>query len=399
VRLLVVSPFLPDPQAAHGGGLYLGHLCRALGTRVTLGLAALARGGEEGARRKDTTDWGWIGVAPPQDRARGLLRIPHTLRMGWRWGVEGQPLLAAKHRLPAMDALLERALAEFRPDAALVELAQMAQYLPRLAAVPTILTDHEAGLPANSTTGLGDWGDRRDRRLWQSYMRHFYPMADLLQAVTTEDAAELASNLDLDVATRPPTMPVLSEPIDVSRSPPRALFFGSYLHRPNPEAAERLVREILPEIRKHVPEAELWFAGPSIERIAHLQGSPGVRLAGFVEDLTSLFASCRMVLAPLYSGSGVRMKCLSALCAGMPVVTNALGARGCTAPPPGRFVANDTRALVDATVRLLRSPDHARAAGLAAHNWASKHLSAGAVAEAQLARVELLLSKQPARNS
>jgi hypothetical protein len=72
-------------------------------------------------------------------------------------------------------------------------------------------------------------------------------------------------------------------------------------------------------------------------------------------------------------------------------VTNALGARGCTAPAPARVVAGTDEALVQATIDLLQIPAHAGAAGRAAHTWALNHLEPHVVAKAQLERIRTLL--------
>lgn len=387
MRLLLLSPFVPDVEASHGGGIYLGSLARALAAHATLGLVALVRDGER-IPAADAPLWQWQGLVPLRDRPRGSGRTRHRLRMLWHW--RHLPLVAAKHWEPALPTMLERACREFRPDVVLVELAQMAQYLPFLRKVPTILTDHESGCPANTRTGLGAWGDRRDTRLWRSYVRRFYPLATSIQTVTAEDAATLRGVLGRDIDVRPPTYRVPEHPVAPGKAPPRALFLGDYSHGPNPEAAARLVREVLPLLRVAEPSAELWLAGPHRERVQALANEPGVRVLGFVPDLPALFGEVRLLLAPLWSGGGFRMKSLAALAHGLPVVTNALGARGCSAAPPARIVVEGPQALADATLELLRSPERAAAAGRDAFAWARRNLTGAAVAAIQLERAQRL---------
>jgi hypothetical protein len=393
VRLLLVTPFLPDVQATHGGGLYLGTLCRALARRAELGLTALLRADEQERLQQGDHPFAWQASAPLPERPRGMALAAHRARMLAHWGLQGQPLVAAKHRSPALLAALARAQAEFRPDAVLIELAQMAQYLQHVHSVPTVFTDHECGTPANAQTDLGRWADRRDARLWRQFVLRHYPRASLLQAVTAEDAAGLSRLLGLPVATRPPIVDVPATPVAPQATPPRALFLGDYSHFPNPQAAGVLARDVLPRLRAAIPDAELWLAGPNPQRLNGVGHAPGVRVVGYAKDLPALFGQVRLLLAPLYSGGGFRMKSISALAHGLPVVTNALGARGCDAPAPARTVADDLGALVDAAVRLLREPALAGTAGRAAHAWAREHLSPDAVAAAQIARLEPLLRR------
>jgi glycosyltransferase involved in cell wall biosynthesis len=296
-----------------------------------------------------------------------------------------------------MPALLARARYEFQPDVVFVEMAQMAQYLPYLRGMPTVLTDHEAGCPANTQTGLGALADRRDCRLWRHYVRRFYPLASLLQTVTAEDAETLRGLVGRAVEVRRPTFDVPRVPVAPGEAPARALFLGDYNHRPNPEAAAMLVREVLPLLRAASPAAELWLAGPHSEHVQSLANTPGVRLMGFVPDLHGLFGQVRLLLAPLLSGGGFRMKSVAALAHGLPVVTNQLGARGCAAPAPARTIVEGPRALADAALELLRSPSAAAAAGRAAFQWARDNLTGEVVATTQVERARHLLRTAPAR--
>jgi len=388
MRLLVVAPFVPNPRAKHGGGAYLGSLAGALGKQAGIGLVALATPDEE-TNPDQTVPWQWRRLVVTPAPRRGLLRLPHQLRMLWHW--RHLPLVAAKAWHPDVVRAIAAARAEWRPDAALVEMAQMAQYLPALHGLPTVLTDHENGCPANTRTGLGPAGDRRDRALWQRYVRHFYAMADVVQALTAEDAHDLHVLLGRDVEVRPPVHETPPQPASPALAPPRALFLGDYRHQPNPEAARVLVRDVLPAVRQAVPSAELWLAGPNGDGLADLASAPGVRILGFVPDLASLFRDVRMVLAPVWSGGGFRMKSLAALAHGVPVVTNALGARGCMPPVAARVVVESVADLAAATVTWLRDASAAGLAGAAAYAWARQELAVGAVATRQLTRLRRLV--------
>lgn len=387
VRILFVTPFVPAATARNGGSAYLAALANGLSRHATIGLAALA---SESA--PPAPPWAWLGTTPNPPSQRTSWRG----RLGTLWHWRHLPLVAAKAYHRDFGRLLHRAVHEFQPDVALVEMAQMAQYLPHLRPVPTILTDHEAGCAANTRTGLGARGDRRDRRLWQRFVLRYFPQAAALQAVTPQDADALHALLGRPVQARPPTVEVAAQPLDPARTEPRALFLGDYCHGPNPEAAERLATEILPRVRAALPSAELWLAGPNESRIAHLASLPGVRVLGFVADLPALLAQVRLVLAPLWSGHGFRVKVMTALANGLPVVTNGLGARGCTAPSPAVTVAETAADLAAATLHLLQDPAAAGRAGARAHAWAAANLQAEAVAAWQLQRIGELLAQQPA---
>lgn len=384
VRILLLTPFLPAQGASHGGGNYLGALAEGLRRRCELGVLHLSRPGEPSAT---ASEWSWSASAPYEGAPSGA---SHRLKMLWRW--RDRPLLAAKHQSGQLPLLVRRALDEFRPDVALVEMAQMAQFLPLLDGLPTVLTDHEAGRPANAGTGLGAAADRRDERLWRGYVQRFYPQASLVQAVTEEDAAALRSAIGRDVAVRPAVLPppqALCRPGD---APPQALFLGDYRHEPNRVAARRIVDEIWPRVRSRCPDARLVLAGPNAAPVEPLGDQPGVEVAGYVEDLYALLSQTRLLLAPQWSGGGFRVKNAQSLLHGLPVVTNALGARGSRAPAPACAVAESTEALAAAACALLESAETARAAGELGQRWAAERFSIEAVADLQLARLQRLIA-------
>ena len=383
MRLLFVTPFLPDRHAAHGGGAYLGALMTALRPLASIGLCALTD--PEAPEPQPPHAWDWLAAVPHVGHAGG---IGSRLQRLWRWRC--LPLVAAKAWAPGMVAAIARAKSEFRPDVAFVEMAQMAQYLPYLRSTPTVLTDHEAGCPANIHTGLGGWGDRRDRALWAKFIRTRFPQATTLQAVTREDAETLGTLVHRQVLVRPPAIDLPSHPVAPGQTPPRALFLGDYRHAPNPEAARRLVSEVFPILRAAIANVELWLAGPNEEPIRALEQTPGVRVLGFQPQLNQVFGQVRLLLAPLWSGSGFRVKTMTALAHGLPVVTNRLGSRGCSAPPPAMTTAETPEGIAAQAITLLQSSALAQAAGRAAYEWAGANLSAEAVARQQLAYAQTL---------
>jgi len=389
MRLLIVSPSVPDPATHHGGGVYLGHLTKALGQYAELGLVSFRS--RHCAPLSDAFRWAETTPRPENRELSTAALRANQARLLYRWLVRRMPLVPAKHQSRRLPPLLQRALTEFRPDAALVEFAPMAQYLPHLTSLPTVFTDHEAGHPVTAFRP-GSRMDLRDRRLWEQYVQRYYPLADRVQALTAEDAESVARFLGRPVAIRQPFVELPRETIATDRAGPVALFLGDYRHHPNPEAARVVAFEVWPRVREQIPNAELWLAGRGgTEHLAGLDRSEGVKILGFVDDLEALLTQTRCLLAPVFSGGGSRIKVLTALAHGLPVVTNALGARGVSATPPALHQVDDAAALVAPTVALLADARAAAAAGAAARRWAEDNLSPDGVAHAQVKAVEALL--------
>ena len=137
------------------------------------------------------------------------------------------------------------------------------------------------------------------------------------------------------------TMPLGMDTETIARNwrpepPERHLFLGSFQHRPNRSAAEFLLSEVWPRVHRARPEATLLLAGRGSRRFLSGRGSPppaGVRAMGFVDDLAALFSGCRLFIAPLTEGGGIKIKILEAMARGLPVVTSPVGAEGISADP------------------------------------------------------------------
>jgi glycosyltransferase involved in cell wall biosynthesis len=92
--------------------------------------------------------------------------------------------------------------------------------------------------------------------------------------------------------------------------------------------------------------------------VAQAAEDGAVRVHGYVDDISDLKRESDVLIAPLLSGSGVRVKVVEGLAAGLPVVATAKGIEGLTAVP-GRdlLLAEDAAAFAAALVRLASDPD------------------------------------------
>ena len=122
--------------------------------------------------------------------------------------------------------------------------------------------------------------------------------------------------------------PALVVPRRVMTPPDEAVefaFVGNAYTAPNAEALS-LFDEIACELRHRLPNAPLRFRsyGPSNAGLNLRQ----VEVRGFVEDLDAIFHENLVVVAPVMSGSGVKIKVLDAMMRGVPVVTSSLGVEG-----------------------------------------------------------------------
>ena len=132
------------------------------------------------------------------------------------------------------------------------------------------------------------------------------------------------------------------------------LFVGGFRHPPNVDAVHWFVRDVFPRIRAERPGIEFHCVGGDVpEAIAALATLPGVRVHGHVPDLQPLLDGCRVSVAPLRYGAGVKGKVNQAMAHGLPVVATAPAVEGMhLRAGEDVLVADDAAGFADAVLRL-----------------------------------------------
>ena len=140
--------------------------------------------------------------------------------------------------------------------------------------------------------------------------------------------------------------------------PGRILFVGAFAHSPNVDAAVWLVNEIMPLLRARVEGVHLVLVGGGGSALIEGLAAPDVQVLGEVPAIAPHLEAATVVLAPVRTGGGMRMKVLHALASGKAVVTTRLGSQGLmladTEPPLA--IADDAEAIASAAASLLSDP-------------------------------------------
>ena len=110
---------------------------------------------------------------------------------------------------------------------------------------------------------------------------------------------------------------------------PHALcHIGSMEWQPNVQAVEWFLDVIWDEIRKRNPQAEFHIAGKNLDKMDPRFSKPNVINHGEVSDSNEFLRNNGVLVIPLQSASGVRMKALEAMSHGVPMVSTQIGVSG-----------------------------------------------------------------------
>ncbi|MDW3649755.1 MAG: glycosyltransferase [Bacteroidia bacterium] len=138
------------------------------------------------------------------------------------------------------------------------------------------------------------------------------------------------------------------------------VFVGNLGYSPNILAAKYLATQLLPRIRKDLPETRLLLAGARpVKQILELEKEAGVSIGGWYEDIRDAYASGKIFVAPLFSGSGQQNKILEAMAMGIPCVSTSIVNKSIGAKSPRDILlGDDLESLAEHCIFLLKNPDH-----------------------------------------
>lgn len=127
------------------------------------------------------------------------------------------------------------------------------------------------------------------------------------------------------------SMRILNEEIELVEEK-RLFFIGMLDYTPNQVGITHFVENVWPEVHKKHKDAYLAIAGKcsNTEEIARWTAVEGVKYLGFVENVEEEYRKSRLVVAPIYHGTGTNIKVLEAMSMGKACVTTPTGIRGFT---------------------------------------------------------------------
>ena len=323
------------------------------------------------------------------DRRRpppGLRRRRRQVRLAASWARGRRPWRTVWFAAPAIQGIIDRLARDRVFDVVAVEDSAMSVFRYPTG-VATVFTHHETLRPRPMDWRAGPpprwpaWAlGELDGRRWPRFQREAWRRFDRVQVFSAADAGTLAQ-MAPDVAPRVRVNPFgidLPPRADTSRQVPGTmLFVGNFAHPPNRDAARWLAREILPVIAAHLPEARLRIVGtappPEVRELA----GPRVEVLADAPAILPYLEQAAVVMAPVRTGAGMRMKVLQAMAAGTAVVTTTRGTEGFTGfgEPPPLEVADDAPGIAAAAAALLGDEGRRHLLGARARAFAERHHS------------------------
>ncbi len=132
------------------------------------------------------------------------------------------------------------------------------------------------------------------------------------------------------------------------------VFVGNMEYLPNREAVKLIATKIAPLIWKEVENVKFLIVGRCAERI----NLPNLIFTGTVKDIVEPLAISDLAIAPLFRGSGTRLKVLEYLACGLPVISTTNGVEGLNLEyGTSIIIEDDVNEFAKSIIKLLNDSD------------------------------------------
>jgi O-antigen biosynthesis protein len=177
--------------------------------------------------------------------------------------------------------------------------------------------------------------------------------ADIVFAVTHQERSQILEEVKNAKVEVIPTIHACVDKVKPLAGRKNLLFVGHYSHSPNEDAVSYFVKEIFPLIRQDIPGVVFYMVGSNITETVKSLASRDVVAVGYVPDLMPYLEGCRVFVAPLRYGAGIKGKIAQSMGFGLPVVTTSIGAEGMNLIDGEHvLIADSPAAFASAVVRL-----------------------------------------------
>jgi glycosyltransferase involved in cell wall biosynthesis len=152
--------------------------------------------------------------------------------------------------------------------------------------------------------------------------------ADIVFAITDDEKATILKDVPNARVEVIPNIHTCVDTVKPLAGRKNLLFIGHYAHNPNEDAVCYFVSEIFPLIRQQIPGVLFHMVGSHMTEKVQSLADRDVVAVGYVPDPSTYFNDCRVFVAPLRYGAGMKGKIGQSLSFGLPVVTTSIGAEG-----------------------------------------------------------------------
>jgi len=150
---------------------------------------------------------------------------------------------------------------------------------------------------------------------------------------------------------------VQSQEKNINKQLPTLFHIGSMNWMPNQDGIRWFLNQVWPGLHKQYPKLKFHLAGRAMPDWLLNLKMPGVVIEGEVADAQAFITAHDIMIVPLFSGSGIRIKIIEGMEAGKAIITTAIGAEGIQCRHGEHcMIAGTPQDFVDSVTTLIENP-------------------------------------------
>jgi glycosyltransferase involved in cell wall biosynthesis len=274
---------------------------------------------------------------------------------------------------------LDEVIQQFNPTVVQIESVFLSSYLPiieRYTNIIKVLRLHNIEyqiwnrLANENTNPFKKYYLRNLAQRIEKYEKNVWAKFDLLLPITQVDAACIQnSNIHKPIVVAPYGIE-LKNIHEAHTERWDGYHIGAMDWLPNAEAISWFLKEVWTKLHKEIPEFQFYYAGRNMPAHFTKLQIEGTHCMGEVTDATTFIADKKILIVPLLSGGGIRVKILEAMAAGKVVISTDIGMQGMDAKNGIHYkAANTAEEFIAAVKWCLQHKHEAETIGKTAAEW------------------------------
>jgi len=256
--------------------------------------------------------------------------------------------------------IIRNLISDFKPDIVHIESLYMAWLLPHLSGVKKIVRTH------NIEADIWKSRAENEQNVFKKIYFHFLSKKLRkyeIRALSFADSIICISDNEKEYfQQKTRNRIIISLPTSIKIPPPKTeqkpnnyLFFGALDWFPNIDALNWLITKVWPLMLAQNADAKLHIGGKNANEkdINFWKSFSNVNFHGEIEHIENFYQNGSIMLVPLFTGSGIRIKILEALSQQKAIVATPMASKGLHLTHNEHlFVANTAQEFADAAISL-----------------------------------------------
>jgi polysaccharide biosynthesis protein PslH len=173
--------------------------------------------------------------------------------------------------------------------------------------------------------------EKEEKSLWKN--------VDAILSISEQEQSEIEKFTSAPVYYLPSTVRFEA---GTFQTPTSFYFLGAMDWEPNRQALEWFCREIWPVFQKRNPDIIFHIAGKGLKANEYVE-IKGIVNHGFVPDASAFLSDQQILINPLKTGQGIRIKALEAIGKGKVIISTGAGMEGLPFSPGEHYLKADTK--------------------------------------------------------